>query len=163
MIACLDVGYRERQALAAAVVVQHWGDDLPLLERCVEVADVPDYRPGEFFRRELPCLMTILKHLPPLETIVVDGYVWLDAAGRPGLGAHLYEASGGTTAVVGVAKNPFGTMRHAVEVCRGDSRRPLHVTAVGLPVDVAADRIASMHGPFRIPTVLKRADSLSRG
>ena len=38
----------------------------------------------------------------PLEVIIVDGYVALDAGGRPGLGAHLHAALGASVAVIGV-------------------------------------------------------------
>lgn len=46
---------------------------------------------------------------------------------------------------------------------RGTSTSPLFVTAVGIDPQVAADRVRDMHGPFRIPTLVKRADSLARG
>jgi len=47
-------------------------------------------------------------------------------------------------------------------VLRGDSRRPLYVTAAGLDPAAAALHVRSMHGPFRIPTLLKRVDQLCR-
>ena len=98
----------------------------------------------------------------PLEAIVIDGYVWLDAAGRPGLGAHLFEALGGRIPVVGVAKSAFQGSPHAERVLRGTSARPLYVTAAGLDARQAAAAVGSMHGPHRFPTVLQRADALSR-
>ncbi len=45
---------------------------------------------------------------------------------------------------------------------RDSSKRPLIVTAIGIDESVAAKHIASMHGPYRIPTLLKWADHLSR-
>jgi deoxyribonuclease V len=47
-------------------------------------------------------------------------------------------------------------------VVRGGAR-PLHVTALGLDAADAAARVAAMHGPYRLPTLLKRADQLARG
>jgi deoxyribonuclease V len=48
-------------------------------------------------------------------------------------------------------------------VLRGGSARPLYVTAAGLSADEAARRVRDMHGPYRIPTLLKRVDQLCRG
>jgi deoxyribonuclease V len=49
-----------------------------------------------------------------------------------------------------------------VEVRRGDSQKPLYVTAAGVSAEDAASRISEMHGPFRIPTLLKQVDTLAR-
>jgi deoxyribonuclease V len=96
------------------------------------------------------------------QVIVIDGYVWLGHQ-RPGLGAHLYEALGGSVAVIGVAKTSFVKAEPVVPVLRGRSRSPLHVTAVGMDVAEAASHIRTMHGPHRVSTLLKRVDQLSRG
>ena len=69
---------------------------------------------------------------------------------------------GGTVAVVGVAKTRFAGAADAVAVCRGGSRSPLFVTAVGVDVQEAAQKVAAMHGPYRLPTLLKRVDQLAR-
>lgn len=66
-------------------------------------------------------------------------------------------------AVIGVAKNSFKQTAHATKLYRGGSTRPLFVTAVGIPTAEAADKIAAMHGPHRIPLILRRTDQLSRG
>jgi deoxyribonuclease V len=96
----------------------------------------------------------------PLETIVVDGYVWLEE-GKHGLGAHLYEALGRRVPVVGVAKTRFvGAAAKAVQ--RGSSRRPLYVSAAGIDPRIAARHIQSMHVAYRIPTLLRRVDQLCR-
>jgi hypothetical protein len=93
-IACVDVDYRERKAArAACVLIDAWESSEPLTWYA-EAADVIPhaYEPGFFYPRELPYLMAVLRLLPALPgVIVVDGYVWLPD-GRPGLGAHLYEA-----------------------------------------------------------------------
>lgn len=44
-----------------------------------------EYLPGEFYRRELPPLLAVIPRSSALALIVVDGYVDLDAAGRPAL------------------------------------------------------------------------------
>jgi deoxyribonuclease V len=124
---------------------------------------VEPYQSGQFYRRELPCILAVLKSLPELaQVIIIDGYVWLGDH-RPGLGAHLYEALGQQVAVVGVAKTRFVRAEPVELVLRGRSRSPLYVTAVGMDLAEAASRIRTMHGSYRIPTLLKRVDQLSRG
>ncbi len=162
MIASLDVDYRETEACAAAVTFLDWGDASPLEERVVCIPDVQPYEPGQFFRRELPCLLEVLKTLPGLSTIIIDGYVWLDAASKPGLGAHLHEALGGRVPVIGVAKTSFKGSDFALQVVRGASIKPLFVTAAGMDAEHAAEWIRSMHGPYRLPTLLNRVDYLCR-
>jgi deoxyribonuclease V len=46
---------------------------------------------------------------------------------------------------------------------RGKSKNPLYVTAVGIDQRLAASYIARMHGKYRIPTLLKTADRISKG
>ncbi len=122
------------------------------------------YQPGEFYRRELPCIEAVLAKLPaPPTHIVVEGYVWLDGEHHPGLGAHLYNSLGHAIPVIVVAKNPYKQSCFATKLCRGNSTRPLYVTAVGLPIAQAVSNIAAMHGPNRFPSILKRVDHLSRG
>jgi deoxyribonuclease V len=50
----------------------------------------------------------------------------------------------------------------AIEVCRGRSTSPLFVTAVGVAPEEVAERVRSMHGAHRVPTLLKRVDRLAR-
>jgi deoxyribonuclease V len=161
MIACLDVHYQEPEAVAAGLWFRRWEDGASAAEAVLPIARVEPYRPGRFYLRELPCLLAVLEQGPPAETVVIDGYVWLGDE-RPGLGAHLYRALGGKVPVVGVAKTRFaGAQPH--ELLRGTSRTPLYVTAAGLDPAEAARHVAAMHGPFRIPTLLRRVDRLCRG
>jgi deoxyribonuclease V len=169
VIAAVDVSYPEVTpdrpwAIAACVLFARWEDETPSEEHLASLTGTPvAYEPGAFFRRELPAVEAVLARLPRAPAIiVVDGYVWLDG-GRPGLGAHLHEALGGKIAVIGVAKNPFRGVTPALPVVRGGSARPLFVTAAGLPPDEAAAQIARMHGPHRVPTLLRRVDQLCRG
>ncbi len=162
MIACLDVDYREAAAYAAGIAFQYWPDATPATEKVILVEAVQPYQPGQFFRRELPCLLAVLRELPPVAVVVVDGYVWLDGVSVAGLGAHLYQALAGKVAVIGVAKTRYSGAGAAVEVVRGRSTRPLFITAVGMSAQKAAEHVRSMHGPDRIPTLLKRVDSPAR-
>jgi deoxyribonuclease V len=162
MIACLDVDYRDTEGFAAGVVFRDWPDARATEERVVRITDVQPYEAGQFFRRELPCLLAILRTLPPVETVIVDGYVWLDGPSKPGLGAHLHQALDGRVAVIGVAKTKFRGADGVCEVTRGTSKRPLFVTAAGMEPEAAAEFVRSMHGKYRIPTLLARVDYLCR-
>ena len=163
MISCVDVAYRDAGAVAACVLFRSWTDSENAGEVVRKIGPVADYRPGEFYLRELPCILAVLGEVrEPLEAVIVDGYVWLGEEGRPGLGARLYEALGRSTAVIGVAKSRFAGATWAVPVRRGQSARPLYVTAAGMDAEKAAQSIGMMHGAYRIPTLLKLADRLSR-
>src|SRR6185369_8923571 len=133
-----------------------------LEERRVPLSNVQQYEPGQFFRRELPCLLAVLKVLPTADVILIDGYVWLGDGNKPGLGAHLYKSLSERTPVIGVAKTKFKGADSAAEVLRGRSTRPLFITAAGMSQECAAAHIRSMQGLYRIPTLLKRVDSLCR-
>ncbi len=161
-VVCVDVDYRDTAAVAAGVWFRSWEASEPEVEVVTALDEVAPYQPGEFYRRELPCVLAVLERGPAVEVVVVDGYVWL-GPGRAGLGAHLYQVLSERTVVIGVAKSRFAGATDAVPVCRGDSRSPLYVTAAGVSAEEAAGWVARMHGPFRIPTMLKRVDQLARG
>ena len=162
MFCGLDVFYRENSTVTACALFSAWTDAQPSSEKIlISEGAANDYQPGEFYRRELPYILAALATLQTAPAIVIiDGYVWLGAE-RPGLGAHLFTALAQRAAVVGVAKRPF-VGATAVPVLRGDSRQPLFVSAVGISIEVAVDGVRNMHGPHRIPTLLKRVDRLSR-
>jgi deoxyribonuclease V len=155
----LDVDYRDSGAVAAGLWFHGWTASVGEFETTVRLPRVAAYEPGAFFRRELPCLLAVLAQGPRPDVVVVDGYVWL-TDGLAGLGEHLHAAVGGV--VVGVAKTKFAGCTSAVAVFRGKSRSPLYVTAAGTSAAEAAEWVAGMHGPFRIPTLLKRVDALAR-
>jgi deoxyribonuclease V len=164
VIIATDVLYDEPNdaARAAGVVFSDWKTRKVAAEYVVPIQGIQPYEPGAFYKRELPCLLALLAAVKePIHLVVVDSYVDL-GPGHPGLGRHLYDALKGETPVVGVAKSHFAGAEGA-EVLRGDSSSPLYVTAAGIDVGVAADAVREMHGPHRIPTLLKLVDSLSRG
>lgn len=163
-IACLDVHYRGDAARAACAVASSWESDAPLATCDAVVDSVQPYEPGAFYRRELPCLLAVLRRLPTLpDVVVIDGYVHLPPDWRPGLGAHLYEAIG--LPVVGIAKTAFrgaGSCPAVVPILRGRSRNPLFVTAAGMTPEAAAECVRRMAGTHRIPDLVKLADHLAR-
>jgi deoxyribonuclease V len=156
MLACTDVGYGSNGARVACVTFAQWDSASALEEFVLDGLEVQPYAPGEFYRRELPGLLSILEKLPARPgTVVIDGYVWLDDKGRMGLGAHLFKSLCESVAVIGVAKTRFATATNAIEVLRGSSDRPLFITAAGIDQGEAAECVRRMHGKNRIPTVLK--------
>lgn len=163
MIAAVDVHYVGDDGTAACVLFDDWGSDWPAAEYLARVRAVAPYAPGRFAERELPGLLAVLAVVDrDYDVVIVDGYVQLDARGREGLGAHLHDALGGRVPVIGVAKTPFDGADHAVAIRRGDSVRPLYVTAAGLDVHDAAARITAMHGAHRVPTLLTWVDQLAK-
>jgi deoxyribonuclease V len=157
----VDVHYPDSGGARAALAVYRDATLATLDGQFVaELDEVAPYRPGNFYERELPAIRAVLSTAEPVDLLVVDGYVDLDPDGRPGLGAHVHAEL--RRPVVGVAKTLFRSATHAVPVLRGTSRRPLYVTAAGLPVPDAASLVAAMHGGTRIPTALGLVDRLAR-
>ena len=161
MFAAADAHYPPSGGARAALVAA--GDaafSSITYEKTVFVEEVAAYQPGSFYERELPPLRAVLAGVDDVGMLVIDGYVDLDPAGRPGLGAHVHEEFG--IPVIGVAKTRFAPATHAVPVLRGNAVRPLYVTAAGLPAAGAADLVRAMAGTFRLPDALRRADALAR-
>jgi len=163
MIICLDVDYRAGRAAAGGLLIKDWEDRRPAKELVRACEEPAEYRPGRFYLRELPPLLALIGSLTDLpETAVIDGYVWLGINREPGLGAYLYRRLEEKIAVVGVAKNPFRDREPALSVYRGESKKPLFVTAAGMEPEKAAAAVGRMAGDFRTPDILKKVDRLCR-
>jgi deoxyinosine 3'endonuclease (endonuclease V) len=165
MILALDTYYQNKKAKTVCIRFHHWTDEHAADIVTEELDNIEEYQPGSFYKRELPCILSILKKtsLENIEAIVIDGYVLLDDAGKHGLGGYLYEALNRKIPVIGVAKTNYtNNTLHQREVYRGNSQRPLFITTLGTPPDTACSYIQSMHGPYRIPTLLKTLDTLTR-
>lgn len=165
MILTVDVHYRRNNtATVAGIMFSEWESDA--IERIIvkRLDNVAPYESGLFFKRELPCILSLLEDIDqPLEAIIVDGYVTLGESNKPGLGMYLYESIGRTVPVIGVAKTEFAGTPEECRVFRGKSKKPLYVTTIGMPLSEAKAHIKNMHGKSRIPTLLKRVDNISRG
>ncbi|CAM3220172.1 hypothetical protein DESA109040_03385 [Deinococcus saxicola] len=133
-----------------------WTDAAPTWELIVPVPQVQPYQPGEFYRRELPCLLALLEgaaRLHTLDAVVIDGYVTLDAGGRTGLGAHLFAALNRQIPVIESANSSHRRGENGVSgfgPCPGrdacGSLNPLFVTAAGTDVAQATAQTAWMAG-----------------
>lgn len=159
MILAIDVDYRDSEAVAVGICFKDWRDKQAFHSYRSVISKFEDYEPGSFYRRELPCILHLLKehHLSP-DTIVIDGFVYLGDESRPALGMHLYNALEGKVPVIGVAKSPFKGTTPDTELLRGNSSKPLYITAAGMDIATAKACILSMHGKHRIPALLKQAD-----
>lgn len=159
----LDVQYNGNEnAVVACLGFENWEDEEASYVKQHKVEEILPYVSGQFYRRELPCLLQALKALDDIECIVVDGYVWLDEESRKGLGLHLYEALEQKVPIIGVAKAKFGNTPEKCELLRGESAKPLYITTKDMELDEAKEAVASMHGKYRFPTLLKEVDSLAR-
>jgi deoxyribonuclease V len=163
MILAVDTHYSSEGSATAGVLFDDWEAALPLATFISKLPTVADYVPGKFYQRELPCILDLLcvADVKP-GLIVIDGYVFLDGVAQSGLGKHLFDALGGKVPVVGVAKTSFAGISPDYGVLRGDSIKPLYVTAVGVPLAEAKANVARMHGKHRTPTLLKTVDQLCR-
>jgi deoxyribonuclease V len=161
MIAFLDAHYTATRAVAACVIAEAWHSQTPVHSATEQQPLTSEYVAGEFYLRELPVLLSVLRHVSqPIGIVVVDGYVELDG-NRPGLGRHLARELRRPMTVVGVAKSEYRGAP-AIPVLRGKSLRPLYVSAMGMPAEVAAEYVRSMAGKHRIPDLLREADRLAR-
>jgi deoxyribonuclease V len=163
LILAVDVYYENSGAVVAGIGFADWTDTAPAASYVSAIDQAGRYIPGQFYKRELPCILELLKEhkLSPTH-IIIDGYVYLDGYSRPGLGKHLYDALSGKVKIVGVAKNPFRGITGEYELYRGLSTKPLYITCAGMTLSEAKSRIAAMHGQHRIPTLLKTVDQLCR-
>lgn len=165
MIWAFDTYYYENKAKTVCLSFEHWTSSESVNVSSELVEDIAEYVPGAFYKRELPCILSLMKKLPAesVEAIIVDGFVYLDDEQKPGLGKYLYEQLEQKIPVIGVAKTNFATIeRNKQLVFRGQSERPLYVTAVGMNLEEAAAKVKSMSGTYRIPDLLKQLDQLTK-
>ena len=166
MIFAFDVAYNDNNiAQAAGIGFHHWADEHPAEVYSEFVIGLEPYTPGEFYKRELPCIEKLLVKIERarIEAVVIDGFVYLDDNGRPGLGAYVHELLEGTIPVIGVAKTIFANNTENVrEILRGESLKPLYVSSIGMDLERAALSIQNMHGNYRIPTLLKKLDQITK-
>jgi deoxyribonuclease V len=165
MILAFDTYYFDNKAKTVCLSFDTWTacENYKVYSEILE--NIEDYTSGEFYKRELPCILSLLKTIDTseVEVIIVDGFVFLDDNGKLGLGGHLYEKLGAIIPVIGVAKNNFATIEKRKKVLlRGESTKPLFVTSIGIDLDLATSHIKSMAGTFRIPTLLKHLDTLTK-
>lgn len=161
-ILIVDVDYREAEgySVVAGVLIQDWAStECAVLT--VAHQGVEPYEPGAFYKRELPCILHLLRYVTPkLGCIVVDGYVYLGHDQHDGLGAKLHHET--SIPVIGVAKTHFDGTPPEAFLTRNNTTKPLYVTAIGGDPSAARACIEDMAGDFRIPGMLKYVDHVCR-
>ena len=161
MILAIDIHYKDAYAKNVGVLFD-WQDQVPQRTIINQRTEVAEYVPGEFYKRELPCILDVMAevNVNELDAIIVDGHVYIDNDYHHGLGGYLYEALGQKTPIIGVAKRAFHKNEKTnIPVLRGESENPLYVSAIGMEVGIAAKQIKNMQGAFRIPTILQLLDT----
>ena len=185
----IDTYYYKDRAKTVGVVFNEWEDEVPekVLISWLSSDKYGPYIPGEFYKRELPCIMHLLEQVPDIlnyDAIILDGLAHLpktDPLAEPdGLGIRLEQELDKEhpdfrnnhptdpmkiygPAIIGVAKTSFkgcDSDHGLAKVYRGEAKNPLYVctTWFNMSANEAAEHIKSMHGNYRIPTLLKILD-----
>ena len=159
MIGIFDVGYVDDFAVVGCVTIADFADGEPTRQWVVRAGSVGPYVAGEFYRRELGPLLRAVDSAGDLSTCVIDAYVDLGRDASPGLGRILFEQTG--VPVIGVAKSRYPGTPEAMEILRGNSKRPLFVSSAGVDLDSAKAAVVRMAGSGRVPAMLRLADRLA--
>lgn len=174
MIVAFDTYYYEGFSYTVAGVFERWeSKDAKYFVYSKRKGIDAEYKPGELYKRELPCIMQCLSNIDisTVSTLVVDGFVWVvnDNGERvPGLGKRLqdavFEKYQQHINVMGIAKNPYHTDIPGCEkVLRGQSKQPLYVTSDNdLFTNYYALEVKKMSGDYRIPNIIKAIDTKTR-
>jgi deoxyribonuclease V len=165
MILAFDTYYFDRKAKTVCLSFEDWTTHENVTIYTEILDNVDEYISGEFYKRELPCILSLLKKISieTIDLIIVDGFVYLDDENKFGLGAYLHIALDAKIPIIGVAKTNFASIeKNKVALRRGKSERPLFITAVGIDLDKATDLIKHMKGEYRIPNLLKHLDTLTK-
>ncbi|KQO21229.1 endonuclease V [Flavobacterium sp. Leaf82] len=165
MILAFDTYYFDGKAKTVCLEFEQWNEDKNFKIHTEIIDNVEEYIPGEFYKRELPCIISLLNKidLTNIEAIIVDGFVYLDDEKKYGLGGRLYEKLNNKIPIIGVAKTNFAAIEKLkLALVRGDSKKPLYITSIGIDLDDAFEKVASMAGEFRFPTLLKELDRLTK-
>ncbi|WP_159475265.1 endonuclease V [Chryseobacterium sp. 18068] len=165
MIYAFDTFYYEDFAKTVCIAFEDWNSETESFIYSENTEISADYESGAFYKRELPCILSLLKKIDLKEgdLIIVDGYVTLDNSGKIGLGGYLYESLNKKYPVIGIAKNGFASEDNLRKtIFRGESKTPLFLTAVGIDTDDTKIKVENMYGAYRIPTLLKKLDQLTR-
>lgn len=165
MILAFDTYYFDNKAKTVCLEFEDWNEDKNFKIHTEIIDNVAEYIPGEFYKRELPCIISLLNqmNLKNIEAIIVDGFVYLDDDKKYGLGGRLYEKLNNQIPIIGVAKTNFASVeKDKKALLRGDSAKPLFITSIGIDLETAFQKVDSMSGKFRIPALLKELDRLTK-
>lgn len=167
----LDTYYLEEDdAYTVGVLFDRWTDSEPQEIITTHTHNFASYIPGEFYKRELPCILDLLKKvkLEEIGVIILDGFLRLKQDDskevKDGLGMHLKPYLPEHIKLIGVAKSMFCNNNEiSTPVLRGEAINPLWVQGEGYSNEEAAELIKNMYGNYRIPQILKTLDKLTKG
>lgn len=165
MILAFDTYYYENYAKTICLCFDEWSDRTYTSIYDETLDNSVEYIPGEFYKKELPYILSIMRqiNLQNVNYIIIDGFVFLDDNNKFGLGAHLYESLDNKIPVIGIAKTNFATIeKNKKYLYRGKSKNPLFVTSIGINIEQAMEKVKLMNGEYRIPTLLKELDKLTK-
>lgn len=165
MILAFDTYYNKDEAKTICLSFENWNKEENFKIYSETISKIEEYVSGEFYKRELPCILSLLSQidLNEVDLIIVDGFVFLDDENKFGLGAYLYHKLNKKIPIIGVAKRDFETINaNRTELYRGESKNPLFITSIGIELNIATQKIKEMKGAYRIPTLLKEVDKLSK-
>lgn len=166
MILAFDTYYYENKAKTVCLGFDGWNKEENYKIYSEIIENLEEYKSGEFYKRELPCILSLLEKImlnEPIEVIIIDGYVYLDNNQKFGLGGYLYESLNRKIPIIGVAKTNFAPNKYnKVELLRGKSKNPLYITSIGIDIENAREHISKMSGDYRIPKLLKELDKLTK-
>lgn len=127
------------------------------------IHNVSPYKSGQFYKREMPCLLGLIDKInDPFDVIIIDGYVYLDGQDKAGLGKYLYDQLIIKKPIIGIAKTNFYGIPSEYKIYRGTSKHPLYVTCINISIDTAKTWVQKLQGQYRIPDIVKKTDILSR-
>jgi deoxyribonuclease V len=165
MILALDTYYFENKAKTVALEFSSWSDNIETVLYSEVLENIEEYISGEFYKRELPCILSLISKIDvkKIEFIIIDGYVFVDDNSKLGLGGFLYEKLSKKIPIIGVAKTDFISLtKNKISLLRGKSKNPLFISSIGINLNEATEKIKQMSGEFRIPTLLKKLDTLTK-
>lgn len=161
MIIAFDTHYFNDSAKTVGLVFQHWEDETAIRIESEILKNIAPYEAGAFYKRELPCILSLLTqfNLQDISYIIVDGYCLLNDSGKLGLGGYLYHTLDQQIPIIGVAKTQFlANTINVLKLLRGESKKPLFITSIGMDLSKAYHNIQMMHGAYRMPTLLSLLD-----
>ncbi|MEE1946220.1 endonuclease V [Pedobacter sp. KR3-3] len=165
MILAFDTYYFDDKGKTVCVAFEDWSASEKFEVYTETLENIAEYESGAFYKRELPCILSLLSKIDcqTVEAIIVDGFVYLDDENKPGLGAYLFESLHKNIPVIGVAKSNFATLqKNKRALLRGESQKPIFITAIGMELDKAAEQIRQLSGPYRMPSILKALDRFTK-
>jgi deoxyribonuclease V len=165
MILAFDTYYYDNKAKTICLSFEDWNKEENYQIYSETISDIQEYISGEFYKRELPCILSLLAKidLKDVDLIIIDGFVFLNDEDEFGLGAYLYKALNEEIPIIGVAKRDFASIEKSRrKIFRGVSKNPLFITSIGIHLDLASKKIEEMNGEYRMPSLLKELDKLTK-